>query len=309
MSVLILSLGFLNHNFILGQLTILILWLTLEGLLQIENKKDLKGTALIALGINIKIIPALAIVYLFYKKKFKLLAYILVFFVISLLLPGIFLGYNNNKRLLANWKNVINPVGEKYMFENDDSHSLNALLPAFLYDFGEEDGGKRYGYNRKIVYLPYQVLVYILQGLRIILVLSILWFVRFNHKARTYRQIYFFWETGYLMLVTLLIFPHQMNYSMLYFVPAGAYILYFFLFLIEQKTSLNTLFKMTGILSIVCLILMAVMGRDLIGDHMVNLLTFFHIMGFINILYLVIFSICNPQILEKNAKLDRIRTI
>ena len=64
--VVFISVGLLNHNLILGQITIVILWLTFEGLYQIICRdRSVAGASLLALGITIKIIPVIGLFYLF----------------------------------------------------------------------------------------------------------------------------------------------------------------------------------------------------------------------------------------------------
>lgn len=297
----LLSFGFLNHNFNLGQVTILILWLTIEGLFQINKNKRLKGAALIALGINIKIIPLLALVYLFFKIKIRAITYTVLFIGISLLLPALFIGFEFNNKLLYTWKNIINPSGEKYVFENNDGcHSLNAVLPAFLYDFNEpstiEKQQPNWNFKRKIVFLSEQTLTMILQASRVLLLLMIPFIVLYRSKERQpqYEYVYFFWEIAYLMLITLLLFPHQMKYSMLYFVPVGAYVLFYYLFIIQQKLKINRIEKMVGGFAVLLMFILAIMGRDIIGNYLVNILDFYHFMGFNNLLFLIILAVCNP---------------
>ena len=66
--VAILALEFINQNLNLGQITLLILWLTVEGCLLVLGGRPLPGAALLALGVNIKIVPVLALAYLLYRR-------------------------------------------------------------------------------------------------------------------------------------------------------------------------------------------------------------------------------------------------
>lgn len=303
-SVAILSFGFLNHNLNLGQVTVLILWLTMEGIFQIMQKENVKGAALIALGINIKIIPLLALVYLFFKGKFKAIIYTLIFIGLSLLLPALLIGWEYNNDLLYKWKNAINPTDKKFAFENNDGcNSLNAVLPAFLYNNFDKPSNierdPRWLFKRKIANLSTTTLTIILQICRVIVLLFIPFSIFFNYKKRKDEHLYYHWEIAYLLLVTLLIFPHQMKYSMLYFVPVGAYVLFYYLYIVEHKIKINTFQRVVGGISVLLLFILSIMGRDIIGHYLVNLLDFYHFMGFSNLLFLVILAICNPQKLTR----------
>ncbi len=224
--VVLLSLGYLNHNLILGQVTMLILWLTIEGLYQIRQKKNILGSALLAVGISIKILPAIALGYLFLKGKFRSLIWITILTGLTLVIPALLVGFEHNQFLHRQWQAKINPAGEKFVFENNDGcQSLNSVLPAYFYDFGAAEP-QFHGLPRKIATVPYSTLTIILQVSRLLLLLSVLWVVFHHWKRRRNEYLYFFWEVAYLLLVTFLIFPHQMKYSMLYIVPAGAFILF-----------------------------------------------------------------------------------
>lgn len=300
-SVFILSFGFLNHNFNLGQVTILILWLTIEGLYQVRKNEKIKGAILLALGINFKIIPMLALVYLFFKGQIKTITFTTLLLLFTLLLPSFFIGFEYNKKLLLTWKNIINPSGEKYVFENNDGcNSLNALLPAFLFDFKEPSNIEKepgWTLKRQIASVPESTLILILQASRVLLLLLLPFIVFYRRKDRqgVYGYLYFFWEISYLMLITLLIFPHQMKYSMLCFVPVGAYVIYYYLYIINYKIKTHLPLQITGIISALLLLTLSVMGRDIIGHYLVNILDFYHFMGINNLLFLFILAICTPQ--------------
>ncbi|MFN7120188.1 MAG: glycosyltransferase family 87 protein [Saprospiraceae bacterium] len=305
-AVAVLSFGFLNHNLNLGQVTILILWLTMEGLYHIMKKNELKGAALLALGINIKIIPLIALGYLFLKGKFKAIIYTLAFVGLSLLLPAFIIGWEYNNELLGKWKEAINPAKEKFAFENNDGcNSLNALLPAFLYDQFEEpsniEAEPDWTFKRKIADLPAPLLTITLQISRILVLLFVPFSVFFYYKNRQHSYLYYHWEIAYLLLVTLLIFPHQMKYSMLYFIPAGAYVLFYYIFMIQEKLPFNRLQAIIGGISGIFLLILAIMGRDIIGHYLVNILDFYHFMGFSNLFFLLVLAYCNPPQLIKLA--------
>ncbi len=314
-SVVVLSLGFLNHNFALGQVTILILWLTIEGVFQIQHGNKLIGSALLALGINFKIIPLLALVYLGVKGQFKALTFTLVCLGFTLLLPALFIGFKYNAELLSAWKRVINPSGERFAFEdNDGCHSLNALLPAYFFDFESIERSippykRNVDYPRRILHIPYETLRVILLlsrllvlGIFLLALLPRSWIYgspgkliqRFwqtlksdfakNTTKPEFNPRIFLWEMALLCLVTLLIFPHQMKYSMLYFVPAGAYLI--MCMIPGSQIRVTSVGKFLLILAGFLMIVLAIMGRDIIGTHLVDVLDYYHFMGIANLVCL-----------------------
>ncbi len=318
--LILLSAGYLNHNLVLGQLTILILWLTIEGVIAASNGKTLKGSALIALGINFKIIPLLALLYFGLRKQFKAFFLALALLSISLILPGIFVGFGYNASLLKEWETRISPARPLFAFENNDGcQSLNALLPAYLFDFSTypTDGPphqSRLHYPRRIASVSYAPLSMILTGLRLLFLLFFIlavlprylwktptreipvqWFRTTSDITPGHRSNDLFWHLAMLCLITLIIFPHQMKYSMLYFVPAGSYILYYYLIKSQQKVTLSSAEIWIRDISVCLLLLLFLMGRSIIGSHLVDILDYYHVIGFINIIFTGILWACRPE--------------
>ena len=77
----------------------------------------------------------------------------------------------------------------------------------------------------------------------------------------------FYWEVAILCLVTISVFPHQMKYSMLYFVPAGAYVLYFYLAMAEGQVARRRGDTVVRGVAVGLMAVLAVSGRDLIGSR------------------------------------------
>ncbi len=65
------SFRFLLYNFGEAQMTIFLLYVCLESISWFQNKKWIAGSALLALGISIKILPVILIPYLIYRSYFK----------------------------------------------------------------------------------------------------------------------------------------------------------------------------------------------------------------------------------------------
>ena len=78
---------------------------------------------------------------------------------------------------------------------------------------------------------------------------------------------------------------------MLYFVPVGAYTIYFFLSTHEKKSSEHILLSITGVL----IITLAAMGREILGSHLVDILDYYHFMGISNLLFVAILWYCHPK--------------
>lgn len=296
----LLSAGFVNHNVNLGQITILILWLTIEAVEKAYKGNWAKAGMLLALGINIKIIPIIVIGYWFLHGKFKAIATTIIVLSFTFLAPALFSGWERNTALHQTWAETINPDREKYAFENNNGcHSLNAVLPAFLYTYPEGDSPVLGNFNRKITSLDYDTLKNILRFLQIFFLLSVAVIVFYKAAHRRNTLLYHWWELSYLLLIGLLVLPHQMKYSMLYFVPIAAYVAYYFLYLLQCKIALGLGHKIAGGLSLVLILILSIMGRDIIGDEVVNFLDFYHFMGLSNLAFVGILYYCTPYRFNK----------
>lgn len=304
--MILASAGFIIHNLNLGQITVLILWMTLEGILLIvRDNKPWRGAALLALGISIKIIPLIALGYLFLKGKFRSIFYTILWTVLAFTLPVLFLGIEYNNELLGDWSNKINPTGERYVFENNNGcQSLNAVLPAFFYEFPADENivEEQRPYERQIAQIPYSTLVVVLNVLRILLLLSVLLVVCFWNSGNLPFNTY--WQLAYLMLVSLIVFPHQMKYSMLYFIPAVGYLLAYYFYKRENRVVFST--REWIVLSVAGfqVLIMTISGRDIIGETAVDFLDYFHFMGLSNISFVAYLLLLNPQRLESKLTIS-----
>ncbi|CAG5079656.1 hypothetical protein CRYO30217_01002 [Parvicella tangerina] len=283
---ILLSFGMVLHNVSLGQITILILWFIFEGLYQtrIQNRKVVGGI-LLGIGTVIKIIPVLALFYLLLKKEWKSLVIGGLAIPLCLLLPSFAIGVENNINLLENWEETINPSRDKYVFEFDNgTYSLNAILPAYFFDFEGNDQEPPTDRPRQIIPLSNQALSYFLLTTRLLLAVLIAYFAFSTHKRKQNPTIFFFWEIAYLFIAIALIFPHQQKYAMLFFVPAGTYFLALFLKGFEKNWNGNQLFKIISFFSLLILLLFTIQGRDIIGNYATDLLDDYHTFGLINLI-------------------------
>lgn len=280
--------------------------MTLEGILLIvRDRKPWRGAALLALGINIKIIPVIALGYLFLRREFRAIFMTIGLTVLAFILPAFFVGMDCNQELLSKWKTTINPVGKEYVFEdNSGCQSLNAVLPAYFYDFPDTgvNGSEGHKYDPQIASVPYGTLRVVLNVLRLLLLIPVLVVVIYmqspNHQLNTY------WQIAYLMLVSLIIFPHQMKYSMMYFIPAAGYMLVYYLYRRENKIRLNYKERIILGLAGFQVLVITFTGRDIIGDEAVDFLDRYHFMGISNLTWVVYMLLLHPR--ELTTERDRV---
>ncbi len=130
---IVLSARYILYNFEMMQMTVFLLWGSLESLSQFKKGRAIPGSLLLALIINIKILPIVLLPYLIYRKESKAALYTLLFSVFFLLLPALFTGWQGNLQLLSSWWNSINPVNAEHLAETDlGLHSLTATERALL---------------------------------------------------------------------------------------------------------------------------------------------------------------------------------
>ena len=228
---------FLRDNFHLAQVTIFILFLTVEGLFQIENKKKFFGSSLIALGITIKLLPIVIIPYLIYRKNFKATIYILFFIALFIFLPGFIVGFDHNLFLLSERWSIINPLNQEHVLDVSERsfHSLTTLLSTLLI----ENPGDAFALplKRNIMDISIDNLYLVINFARGIFVLFALYFLKslpFTNPTSKIQKLY---EISYILLIVPLIFPHQQHYAFFFAFPATTYLIYYMLEIYFSKNS------------------------------------------------------------------------
>ncbi len=220
--VVILTLTFtlrlILHNFEMLQLNIFLLWLTLQSVDYIFCKnKTAFGSALLAFGINIKILPVVFIPYLIWRRKMAATFCTIVFVLVSLLATAVVWGFDFNAQLHQEWWAIINPLNEKYnSLQNLESyrlHGLSALIAAY---FSKSENNT---FQLLLADLPPKILTALINGARVVLILLFVLIAKMPFKPSiTSKQITT--ETAYLLLVTPLIFPQQNKWAFVYLIPS-----------------------------------------------------------------------------------------
>jgi hypothetical protein len=236
----IFILRFLRDNFHLGQVNIFILYLTLEGLFLISKNKKIQGSFLIALGIDIKLLPILMILYLIYRKEWKSVLWILGFIIGFLVLPGAIIGFDFNNSLLIERWHLLNPMNHEHILDTTETsfHSLTSLLATLLV----KDCGDLHALplKRNIADISIASLNIIINLVRGAFLLFSLYFLRtrpFRNTAGTLQRLY---EISYLCVIIPLLFPHQQHYAFVFIFPASTYLLFYLLYFYFDKKTRNS---------------------------------------------------------------------
>lgn len=230
----ILCLQGLRDNIHYHQITIMMIYLTLQGLDLILKSKEWKGGALIALGINIKIMPIVFFPYLIYRGYWKGALSIFLVSMSLLFLPGIFIGWEYNLFLLGEWWNGINPSQRENVLDFSRA-GFGSLVTAL---FHSQNGKVSLIF---ITPLSIKSIVFITNGLRLFLIFFTLYFLRSLPFQKAKFTLHRLWEVGYLFLVIPFLFPHQQNYAYFFVYPAVVYLMYVFFEKIKTRGSFGKL--------------------------------------------------------------------
>ncbi len=290
---------FLFENVHYSQMTIFLLYLCLQGLQLIFSNKPVTGAFLIALGINIKLLPLVLLPYLFYRKFFVAGILVILFYVGLLLVPIIFIGYPQNNFLLSNWFSLINPVNTIHVLDVEERsfHGLSTLLSTLLVQNVPDIHALKL--KRNISDISLEQLHFILNIVRCAFIVLSLYFLRsFPFKSPRGLK-HRFWELSYLLLLIPLIFPHQQHYAFLFICPAFIFCIYY---LIQNKNTLPKT-KYYSMVSLSILIYLLCNLKILLGEFN-EYYEHYKILTYGALLLIVLLANCVPKEEEKEITLE-----
>jgi len=217
----------LYRNFHLAQFTVFLLFACREGYHQIQKGRNIPGAVFIAAGILCKILPIVLLPYLLYRRFFRGALWTLIAVVAMLWLPALFLGWKHTMFLNQQWWHSINPSNAINVFDvsTEDIHGVASWLATLFID-GIGIDEDTLSIRRHIVDLNPDLVVIIIQFVRISLIGFTLFFLRTMPFRAVHNKEQILWEMGYLLLVAPLIFPQQRLYAFLFFLPAIFYLNY-----------------------------------------------------------------------------------
>ncbi|MES2132640.1 MAG: glycosyltransferase family 87 protein [Bacteroidota bacterium] len=232
------SIRLLMENFHVAQMTICLLYLTLEGFLLIQKDKTYSGAFLIALGINIKLLPLVILPYLLYRGKIKASLLIILFYAVLLFLPILFIGKTQFDSLISSWAELINPLNKQHLMDVSERsfHSLSTFLSVLLIEKAREIDALPL--KRNIADISLQSLYTVILCCRLTLAAFTLYFLKTMPFQKSLNLLHQFWELSYILLVVPLLFPHQQHYAFLFMIPAFMYCAYYLLAFKDQKSKI-----------------------------------------------------------------------
>ncbi len=208
------SVRFLLDNLSLGQMTVMLLWATLETLrLWLQGRWMLAG-ALLALVINIKLMPIAVFCYFVYKGSWKISLATLGVSVMLLWIPAIVWGSPFNQQLHGDWIHTLTGTSVNSIVEDDNRPGLSSLIPSLI-----TETPLRFGLRRNVAELGPEAVQLITNLGRLVFVLIGLAIIsRPLRKPAT--AIEAFYDISVICLLTPLVYPHQGKYALLYTLPA-----------------------------------------------------------------------------------------
>ena len=284
----IFILRFAIYNFSMIQVTIFLMWATLEGLVLFRKSKHAVGGLIVSLACNIKLLPIIFIPYLIYRREWKGFAYTITFFTLSLFLPAFIFGYDFNNFLLTEWWKAINPTNKEFVIEAGlGPHSLVALVPVLITNTTAE-----FNIQRNFINLDLKTVELILNLTRLCFIALTVFFLKSLPFMKNDSKLKNFWEYSYLFVVTPLLFPHQQKYAFIYIFPAIIYLTYFFI--ADYKSQRR--FKILSILFVVnALMFTPIIGSDILGRYVYDWLQYFRVLTYSILFLIVTLLICSPK--------------
>lgn len=286
----LLTLRFLLYNFSMIQVTIFLLWATLESLHFFREKKIAAGSALLGFAMNVKLLPLLVLPYLAYRGQWRGALGTAAVFGLCLFLPALFLGRESNDFLLREWWGIVNPTNSEHMIEAENGpHSLVAFLPVYLTATSHPD---ILPIRRNILTLDIEQVAWVTNAARLVLAALMLAFLRTWPLRPAPSRLHEYRELAYLLLLTPLLFPHQQKYAFIYLAPTLIYLLWFFT--LARRTAFE---GWRGWLALFCVVgveFSPLIGRDVIGSHRYEWLQHFRVLTVAALLLIPLLWACKP---------------
>lgn len=282
-----------DRNIRYGQLTIFILYLSLEGLYQIKRDRWIIGGILLGWGITIKIMPIVLIPYLLYRAKYKAAMTTALATVAILFVPSLFIGYDYNTFLIQERWALINPLNSEHILDVSERsfHSLTSLLSILFV----ENARNSYTLDlkRNITDVDLETLKLIINIVRGTFVLITLWFLRSMPFRKAQSPVQELYELSYIFLIIPLIFPHQQHYAFFFAFPAVVYLTYFMMRTYSvQRETLSPL-KKYGLLSLFILIFFLLNSHFLLGEFR-NIYDHYKTLTYGILMIIPVLAICRP---------------
>lgn len=291
----------LYSNVHMIQLSALMLYLSFSGLdLIFRRERKVTGAGLIALAVNIKLLPLVFIAYLVYRAEWKAATWVLVFSMALIMLPATLLGWDRDMQLHLSWWQTINPSKQLNMIDLDERgfHSLTAWLSSLLTD---QFGPNELHLRRNVLSLKVDTVSVIINVVRASMILSTMWFLRTRPFRKARYPFAQFHEIAAICAMVPLIFPHQQVYGFLFLLPSTFYLVYFYF---NARLGFRHAWKFNMLLVLGCLSFFIVNLEMIFGFARIEL-WHYKTLTYGALLQLLTLALCDPARVE-NAGEDEL---
>jgi hypothetical protein len=223
---------FLNLNLTSGQMTFLMLFINLK-VVDLANKgKFWQAAALLGFGITVKVMPIAILCYLLYRGFWKIGLLTAVLIILYYNIPCWLTSYAYCAHQFSDWIKLSESFNVNVLYREyyEPMHSIMAVIMAYF-----TAGGQGFGIRRHIVDLPLENALQLMVFLQISFVLFTLYFIRRMPFKPVQSRIHELWELSYIFLATIMIFPMQQKYSLLFIFPAVIYVAFYAIKAILEK--------------------------------------------------------------------------
>lgn len=290
---LLILAGFIIDNYHMIQVTIFMMWGTMESINLINNNRKMLGGSLLGLLINIKLLPLPFLPYLIYRKQFKAVLVSMFVCLVLIYLPGIFIGNEYNWFLISKWWSTINPQNAEHIFEtNILVFNIPALITSFFFDN-----------STAALTIDPAVLKNLINAISGLVIMSSLLFFKFPPFTSPTSRLHEIREVSFLLIATVLLFPHQNKYANVYLYPALYYILFFLFALYNTRQPRTKTFIRISIVSIVISIFfISLTGKSVVGENAYLFLSYHKSITIGTLILIPVLYFMKPELLEKCKK-------
>lgn len=213
----LLSYNAVFMNLLYGQMTILLVWCCLESAGCFANGQAVRGGLVLAIGINIKILPVFLLWYYLLKRQFRPFFMTLAAMLLLVLLPYLYLRWGYHTQLIKDWFSLLNPLNKEHVNTVGEGGFIDfaSLLTKYFSGIpvkGERDLTLQIWSHHQILYMQW--------AFRFFIAFLAAWTVLQFHPRRfegSRRQLA---DVAFFMLCIPCAFPHQRDYSVMLCIPA-----------------------------------------------------------------------------------------
>lgn len=234
-------------NLLYGQLTLFIVWSTIEAAIWVQNKKPIRGGLLLSLGINFKLLPIFFFYYYLIKRNFKFIIYLGMSVIALIVLPYLFIQPDFHTYLIKAWLGLINPLNPEHVTTVGEGGFIDFASIVTKYFTHHEVKTEA---QLNIATLSHHEVLAIQSAYRlIILIVSGVFVLKINNRTKD-PGAKLMGDIAFFLLCIVSAFPHQRDYSVFMAMPAVALMAYQY-FILKFRPN-----KTVFVFTIICLLLM-----------------------------------------------------